>query len=125
MAQFCFTASPLFHNFRVLFCFVFFFLSPFPFLIFQRLRCSGSLKHPWGHRVLAFVSHFLLKLFFFNPMWLFTVVVLALSSPSLFLLLSFSLSLSLSFLCQPEVNTTLFFSPACTKAGGIFSVTVT
>lgn len=65
------------------------FFSPFLFLIFQHLRCSGSLKHPWGLRVRAFVSHFLLKQFFFNPMWLFTVVVLALSSPSLFLL-SFS-----------------------------------
>lgn len=63
--------------------------SPFPFLIFQRLRWSGSLKRPWGLQVLAFVSHFLLKQFFFNPMRLFTVVVLALSTLSRFLLLSF------------------------------------
>lgn len=62
----------------------------FFFFIFPRLRCSGSLKRPWGLQVLSFVSHFLLKQFFFNPMRLFTVVVLALSTLSRFLLLSFS-----------------------------------
>lgn len=80
IAQFPLIPTPLLY---------FSFFSPFLFLIFQHLRCSGSLKHPWGLRVRAFVSHFLLKQFFFNPMRLFTVVVLALSSPSLFLL-SFS-----------------------------------
>lgn len=104
-----------------------FFGSPFPFLIFQSFRCSGSLKHPWGLQVLAFVSHFLQKQFFFNPMRLFTVVVLALSSLSLFLLLFFPSifpSFSQLSLCQPEVNATLF-SSACKKAGGIFLVIVT
>lgn len=112
-----FTATPLlFLNYY------FFFGSPFPFLIFQCLRCSGSLKRPWGLQVLAFVSHFLLKQFFFNPMRLFTVVVLALSSLSRFLLLSPSLTQFST--CQPEVNATLF-SSACKKAGGIFLVIVT
>lgn len=50
----------------------------FRFLIFQCLR------------VLSFVSHFLLKQLIFNPMRLFTVVVLALSTLSRFLPLSFS-----------------------------------
>lgn len=67
-----------------------FFGSLLQFLIFQCLRCSSSLKRPWGLQVLSFVSHFLLKLFFFNPMQLFTVVVLALSTLFRFLSLSFS-----------------------------------
>lgn len=127
MAQFSVTATPLFY-FTINFFFFFFLGSPFPFLIFQCLRCSGSLKRPWGLQVLSFVSHFLLKQFFFNPMRLFTVVVLALSTLSRFLLLSFSPlpppSLPQLSLCQPEVNATLF-SPACKKAGGIFIVIVT
>lgn len=116
VAQFSLTATLL-----IYFTIFFFFLdSPFPFLIFQRLRCSSSsLKRPWGLQVLAFVSHFLLKLFFFN---LFTVVVLALSSLSRFLLRSPYLP-KLS-LCQPEVNASLF-SSACKQAGGIFLVIVT
>lgn len=97
----------LFHHLN----FFFFFGSPFPFLIFQRLRCSGSLKRPWGLQVLAFVSHFLLKQFFFNPMRLFTVVVLALSTLSRFLLLSFSSTRppSLSFLCVSQRSMLHFF----------------
>lgn len=91
MAQFSLTATPLLY-FTISFFFSFsVFGSPFPFFfIFPRLRCSGSLKRPWGLQVLSFVSHFLLKQFFFNPMRLFTVVVLALSTLSRFLLLSFS-----------------------------------
>lgn len=94
-----------------------FFGSLFQFLIFQCLRCSSSLKRPWGLQVLSFVSHFLLKLFFFNPLRLFTVVVLALST--LFRFLSLSLSPPHLSLCQPEVNAILF-SSACKKAGGTF-----
>lgn len=73
------------HSFILFHDLIFFLGSPFPFLIFQSLRCSGSLKRPWGLQVLSFVSHFLLKQFFFNPMRLFTVVVLALSTLSRFL----------------------------------------
>lgn len=119
------TYLPLLRSFTK-FLFFWFFLSFWyslsVFLIFQLFRCTGSLKCPRGLRVLAFVSHFLLKQFFFNPVRFFTVVVLALSPPSLFFPLY--LPLLLSFLCQPEVNATLF-SPPCTKAGGIFLVTAT
>lgn len=128
MAQFSCTATPLLYFTIYLFINYYFFLgSPFQFLIFQRFRCSGSLKHPWGLRVLAFVSHFRLKQFFFNPMRHFTVVVLALSSLSLFLLLSFSPSPPpfLSFLCVSQRSMLHFFSSACKKAGGIFLVIVT
>lgn len=95
--------------------------SPFPFFyIFQRLRCSGSLKRPRGLQVFAFVSHFLLKLFFFNPMRLFTVVVLALASLSHFLSPSLpQLSLSARGQCC------IFLLLHARRQGGIFLVTVT
>lgn len=129
MAQFSLTITPILFFF--LHClFFFFFVLAFRFLIFQRLRCSGSLKRPWGLRVLAFVSHFLLKQFFFNPMQLFTVVVLALSSLSLFLLLSFSLPPPHPPPQHPPLPPSAFsvsargqcytFSSTCKKAGGIF-----
>lgn len=98
------------HTFTFFLLFFFFFVSLFQFLIFQHLRCSGSLKRPWGLQVLSFVSHFLLKQFFFNPMRLFTVVVLALSTPSRFLLLSFSpFPPSLVFLCVSQRSMLHFF----------------
>lgn len=88
-----------------------FFGSLFQFLIFQHLRCSGSLKRPLGLQVLSFVSRFLLKQFFFNPMRLFTVVVLALSTLSRFLLLSFSPfpPPSFIFLCVSQRSMPHFF----------------
>lgn len=86
------------------------------FLIFQQLRCSSTLKRPWGLQVLSFVSHFLLKLFFFNPVRLLTVVVLALSTLSRFLSLSFCSPPI--FLCVSQRSMLYFFSSACKKAGG-------
>lgn len=113
----------LFHNL----IFSFFFGSPFPFLIFQRLRCSGSLKRPWGLQVLSFVSHFLLKQFFFNPMRLFTVVVSALSTLSRFLLLSFFRPPppSFSFLCVSQRSMLHFFLLHAGRQGVSFLVIVT